>query len=681
MSLSAHHPGGNHRGGYQHHSDRGGRNYGNVNHHPHYAKAAVQEPVRNSVYDNLVTAVVRTVFELTPSAHSRLRTDFNRQDSSATEPIAKDWSLRCGSLNTTGAVVRVNYNNPSSPGFFADPRADFLTFTLPKPRMFVSPLPSDLHASCSFVANSCSSCTGRVKHHRIGSGGPRLFVIGDEYTPVTIGENGDCCPVIRVKGGSFDNIKSILDLQIQLGLVIPPRSVAVIFLTSHLLKVGQEKFWHELNTFTDWAGKTNLTILPGLQPYPTMSQANLNILRQFYCRLQLLHHGDITKPRFVKYALWEPFAATANTPNMATVAPVEMSIFHLQDSDTNINTPVSAEGDFVTGFGSDWTKGMPTDIEKVFFTNLFTTIRSVVTATDVAASNLRIPADTAVEEGIHQAPDADFLHLAGRKIHCMGTSLIALAKKQLMKQARLYKVEVTEMCRPGKFLKFVLDQDMDKYLAPLKRSKSDDVIYMSFIGNEILKKSGHEKDKTTHKFHIKDPSILSGEDFNILVADVMHVVSAVKKRFHGSIFIIGPMPRHLEPCCDEKSHKITDEIGIEVDMTKYVNVINDQLRRQLPLPADCYFIDYRQIFGDSFGKHSLEDGVHLEEGHSKKFAHALLKGYDVLLPAPPAPADKDATLAESLHAVEIIARESTAAAGEKEKERTEEYEWDNLDYD
>ena len=679
MSLSAHHSGNNHRGGYQHHADRGGRSYGNHNIHPHYAKAVVPEPVRNTVYDSLVTAVTRTVFELTPSAQSRLRTDFNRQDSSNKDPIAKDWSLRCGSLNTSGAVVRVNFENPSSPGFFADPRSDFLTFTLPKPRMFVSPLPSDLHASCSFVANCCSSCTGRVKYHRIGSGGPRLFIIGDEYTPIMIGENGNCCPVIRVRGGSFDNIKAIIDLQIQLGLVIPLRSVAVVLLTSHLLKVGQEKYWEELNTFSEWAAKTNLTILPGLQPYPKMSPANLNILRQFYCRLQLLHHGDITKPRFVKYALWEPFANTANTQDLATLAPVEMSIFHLMDTDTNINTPVSAEGDFVTGFGSDWSKGMPTEIERIFFSNLFNTICTVVTATDVAASNLRIPATTAVEEGIHQAPDSNFLHLAGRKIHCMGTSLIALAKKQLMKQARLYKVEVTEMCRPGKFLKFVLDQDLDKYLAPLKRSKSDDVIYLSFIGNEILKKSGHEKDKITNKFHIKDPVLLSGDEFNILVADIMHVVTAVKKRFQGSIFIIGPFPRHLEPCCDLANHKIKDEIGVEVDMTKYVNVLNDQLRRQLPLPADCYFVDYRQIFGDSFGAHSLEDGVHLEEGYCKKFAHSLLKGYDVFLPAPALSADKDATLADSLHEVEIIARDSAAGTGEKETE--EEYQWDNLDYD
>ena len=114
FSLSVHH-----RGGYNH---RGNRAYFEGHHHhhphPHYAAAAPAENAnntRNTVYDNLVKSVDRTVFEISQSAHSRLRTDFNRLANLDNSLVAKDWSLQCGSLDTSGAVVRVNFTLPESP--------------------------------------------------------------------------------------------------------------------------------------------------------------------------------------------------------------------------------------------------------------------------------------------------------------------------------------------------------------------------------------------------------------------------------------------------------------------------------------------------------------------------------------------------------------------------------------
>ena len=162
----------------------------------------------------------------------------------------------------------------------------------------------------------------------------------------------------------------------------------------------------------------------------------------------------------------------------------------------------------------------------------------------------------------------------------------------------------------------------------------------------------------------------------MLVADSMHLVNAVRKRFKETLFILGPFPRHLEECCKESSHKIRDVIGVDVDMIAYTNTFSSQLKRALPLPADTFYIDYRQIFGDSFGPKSLVDGVHLEDGHDKKFAHALLKGYDVLLPAPPVEGDDDTSLADALQEVGIITHDVR-----QDKESLKGINFDDLDYE
>ena len=218
------------RGGANNH--HGGNQYGGGNHNNHHETT-----------DNRPPAVVRTSFNVPPSVLSRLRTDSKRDHDAANSATAADWSLSCGSLDTHCSVVRADFKPTDFPAFFADPRSDCITFTLPKPRMFIKPLPATLLVSCSFVANSCSSCSGRSRHHKIGLGAPKLFVLGDEFCPPTCGESGDCCPVIRVRGGCFKDLRKIIDLQIQLGLTIPPRSVAVVFLLSHLLKAGHDKFW------------------------------------------------------------------------------------------------------------------------------------------------------------------------------------------------------------------------------------------------------------------------------------------------------------------------------------------------------------------------------------------------------------------------------------------------------
>ena len=158
----------------------------------------------------------------------------------------------------------------------------------------------------------------------------------------------------------------------------------------------------------------------------------------------------------------------------------------------------------------------------------------------------------------------------------------------------------------------------------------------------------------------------------------MHVVNAVKKRFAGSIIVLGPTPRHLLDCCEDPTHKIKDEISVDVDMLTYTNTVSAMLKRALPLPQDTFYVDYRQIF-TTFTHDSLDDGVHLEDGHSKRFAHALLKGYDVLHPAPADLPEEDSSLASALQTAGIIIKDTKADSDKDDDDKS--INWDDLDYE
>ena len=261
----------------------------------------------------------------------------------------------------------------------------------------------------------------------------------------------------------------------------------------------------------------------------------------------------------------------------------------------------------------------------------------------------------------------------------MGSSIIEKARLQLTKMASMYNFEVISLCRAGKFLKFFHGQDLKRYLAPLDRATSDDILYISFFGNELFNKSKHEKDDSKN-FHLKKPSVLSGEQFNILIADTAHLIKAVKSRFAGSIYVLGPTPRHLAVCCSEDTHKIKDEIGVEVDTLKYVNTFSNQLKRNIILPAGASFIDYRQIFGATFSPDSLADHVHLKEGACKRLANFMIRGEEVLLAAPEDTTAADYSFTEALSAVDIVSRDMTPDSSEEDKNHKG-YNFDDLDYE
>ena len=93
-------------------------------------------------------------------------------------------------------------------------------------------------------------------------------------------------------------MRKLLEYHFEAGLKVKPGSVAVVLLLSHLLRIGHDDFWQELSAFSAWAATKNLTVLPGLPPYPTgLRHTDLMIIGQFMQHLVL----EVKIPPMVSY--------------------------------------------------------------------------------------------------------------------------------------------------------------------------------------------------------------------------------------------------------------------------------------------------------------------------------------------------------------------------------------------
>ena len=109
-------------------------------------------------------------------------------------------------------------------------------------------------------------------------------------------------------------------------------------------------------------------------------------------------------------------------------------------------------------------------------------------------------------------------------------------------------------CKGGNFFDHFKNLD----LSFLQAASSRDILCLQFLGNHLLKTKNCYPDQQGDKrtFHPVLPSIPDDEEMALLVVDSGRALHKISRYFPGSIYIFGPVPRHITACCKLEAHAI-----------------------------------------------------------------------------------------------------------------------------
>ncbi len=245
----------------------------------------------------------------------------------------------------------------------------------------------------------------------------------------------------------------------------------------------------------------------------------------------------------------------------------------------------SCEGQFFLGCDGDWNSGTPRAIEEIFLLSLIDALTSVKDFISLTV-NLKLPSEDSIKAGVKTSPTSDMN--SGKSIYVLGTSIMQDTKPHLQDLCQPKGVQVISCCKSGRFLDYISEQN----LCFIKTSNNDYFLFISYLGNELLKKQSHWADFQRNGrrcFHLLHPAILDDKSMDRLLARTNFLISVLREYCKGRIFIISAFPRHLEACCGLQDHAILDQNNQRLLMLGYTNLINLFLQNYLELPNGTEF--------------------------------------------------------------------------------------------
>ena len=134
---------------------------------------------------------------------------------------------------------------------------------------------------------------------------------------------------------------------------------------------------------------------------------------------------------------------------------------------------------------------------------------------------------------------------------------------------------------------------------------------------------------------MQNPNFLNDKDINLLISKLAKLLIDVKLDFGGKIFLLGPFPRFLIPCCPDPTHSFPPS-DIFPNPLSYCNMLNNFLARHPALRMDdVTFIHYSHMLGNDLPCPLTYDGVHLTKKNNSKFANSLSHILKSKKPSPP----------------------------------------------
>ena len=557
--------------------------------------------------------------------------------------LNKDRYIVTGGLAKKQSSGRCNFTLAGRPVFSADNRLEAVHTVLPKEGIDLPDILADTKISCMFWAGQCGTCGQSGVHHRINDV-PRIFFFVDEHGPPLVGTQTECCPTIRIDGGSLDQFEAMLRHHIQNGLKIQPGSVVIVSLITHLVRVGQELYWDQLVNFSHTMAELNLSVMPCLPPFPSgYDDRALMNLHQFFIRLQGCHYGNQVVSKNPRFCLWEPVLKLALDLKSEVV---DLPTPHVRVRELGEDALVDCSSNFLAGFcyqdKAIWTHQIPGHVESGFLTHLMDSLREAIPALTTGKARPKIPDNDSIKLGLTR-DFVDQCDTEGKTIFLVGSSILDRTAEKLIEIAEPAGVEVINLSRVGSYkTKFLgTGNDLSVILSPLQQGTAEDMVVYHLLGNEMLLKKTHYCNRNTT--HLSNPRILPDTDADLLVKEMesfAHFTRSVMG-FPGKILIVGPQPRHIEECCGQKKHAIQDLAKKKVDMKVYTDLFNQFVQQRINLTDNVEFIKYSTIHGNDFDAGLLEDGVHLHKDAKRTFAEWILAALN-RKHSPPVPPCKNA---------------------------------------
>ena len=519
--------------------------------------------------------------------------------------------------NQTGGfnIGHHNFEREAAPGFHGDSRIKRLHLVLPKADGSVKVLPEQTAATSTFIGGSCGTCrlpTGRNCHSLTDK--PVCLILGDEFTPVLCGDRGKCCPTLRVQSGSFAQLRSLLEYQMEAGLKVKQGSVAIVMLLSHLLRIGHDDFWSELLAFSSWAATKNLTVLPGLPTYPTgLRPSDLMVIGQYVQHLVVASYGAVDVSSRKNYEFWRPAVLSLQQHHAdggnVIIPPTKVHEMGSKRFDAAVNVSQGLEG--------DWKNSIPPNFELSFLINLISCLEDF---SKKRSKEIALPQETDIRSGMQFNPSPAASPHQGKNIILVGHSILSSAKYRLDSIVNPLGVQVLSLCKTGVHYKELFEGHS---LDALASTKETDVLVVSYLGNYLLHQQQVHIDYPNGQktVHLKKPTIIDSADFNRLVEHINIALAWLRNHFSGKIILLNVIPRHIVTCCRDPDHIIVDHGGKPVSMVNYVKTFNELLSLTVHLPHNTSLIDYKDIFGTETP--GLFDGVHLKRGEQAILAEFI----------------------------------------------------------
>ena len=160
---------------------------------------------------------------------------------------------------------------------------------------------------------------------------------------------------------------------------------------------------------------------------------------------------------------------------------------------------------------------------------------------------------------------------------------------------------------------------LDEVPIPQKCNENDTVV-IHCLGNVCLKEAKYYQENGM--WHYKFPEILQDHEIEELIECIIRLQAKVRKVFKGQIKIIGPFPRIMTKCCNNRDHEVRTHAPFKT-VKDYIFQLNHYLAINPRLNIfDVEFIPVQQIFPD-FDETYLSDNIHLTEEKNEIFAEFL----------------------------------------------------------